>query len=108
MTNQEMQMLQALTDRINKTPLAEKDFDADRYLQDTLGRNADALYVLAQTVLVQQYALEQAQKQLSDMRAQLDQARLQSQPKHATSFLGNLLGLTDEPARPAPPPARRG
>jgi hypothetical protein len=66
-----------------------------------LGRNPDALYILAQTTLVQQYALEQAQKQLADARAQLEQQRQQAeQPRHATSFLGNLLGRHDDPAPP--------
>lgn len=102
MTAQEQQMIQSLADRINNTPLAEKDPDAEQFLQQALGRNPDALYILAQTTLVQQYALEQAQKQLADARAQLDQQA--RQPRHATSFLGNLLGHNDDPAPPPPPP----
>ena len=102
MTAQEQQMLQDLTERINRTQLQEKDPDAEQFLQQTLGRNPDALYILAQTVLVQQYALDQAQKQLADARGQLD--ALRQQPKHATSFLGNLLDRDDEPGRPVPPP----
>jgi len=112
MTAQEQQMLQGLTDRINQTQLPEKDAEAEQMLQQTLGRNPDALYILAQTVLVQQYALEQAQKQLADARTQVEQLRQQTapppppQPKHATSFLGNLLGLKeDEPPRAAAPPS---
>ena len=103
MTTQEQQMIQSLADRINGTSLAEKDPDAEQFLQQALGQNPDALYILAQTTLVQQYALEQAQKQLADARAQLDQQRHQAeQPKHTTSFLGNLLGRHDDP--PPPPP----
>ena len=98
MTAQEQQMIQSLADRINNTPLAEKDPDAEQFLQQAVGRNPDALYILAQTTLVQQYALDQAQKQLADLRAQLSQQ--QAQPKHATSFLGNLLGQHDQPAPP--------
>jgi hypothetical protein len=111
MTAQEQQMLQGLTNRINQTQLPEKDAEAEQMLQQTLGHNPEARYILAQTVLVQQYALEQAQKQLADARAQIEQLRQQTapppaqQPKHATSFLGNLLGLKeDEPPRPAAPP----
>jgi hypothetical protein len=101
MTAQEQQMIQSLADRINNTPLAEKDPEAEQFLQQALGRNRDALYILAQTTLVQQYALEQAQKQLADARNELDQQRQQAQqPKHATSFLGNLLGLHDDPTPP--------
>ena len=60
MTAQEQQMLQDLTERISRTQLQEKDPDAEQFLQQTLGRNPDALYILAQTVLVQQYALRAA------------------------------------------------
>jgi uncharacterized protein len=103
MTTQEEQMLQSLTERVNTTQLSEKDPEAEQFLQKTLGRNPDALYILAQSVLVQQYALDQAQKQLSDARTQIDQLRQAQQPKPATSFLGNLLGR-NEPSAPPPPP----
>ena len=102
MTPQEQQLLEGLTDRVNQTVLSEKDPDAEQFIQQALGRNPDALYILAQTVLVQQYALEQAKKQLEDAKQQAQQQA--QQPKHATSFLGNLLGLNDEPQRSAPPP----
>jgi uncharacterized protein len=102
MTPQEQQMLQGLTDRINQTALPDKDPEAERYLQDTLGRNPDALYILAQTVLVQQYALDQAKQQLADARNSV-QAQ---QPQKHTSFLGNLLGLNDQPVPPPPQQAQ--
>jgi hypothetical protein len=105
MTSQEQQMLQGLIARVNQTQVTEKDSDAEQMLGASLGRNPDALYILAQTVLVQGYGLEQAQKQLADARQQVDDlqqqlAQQQAQPKH-TSFLGSLLGRDE----PAPPPA---
>jgi hypothetical protein len=104
MTTQEEQMLQDLTDRVNNTQLSEKDPDAEQFLQKALGRNPDTLYILAQTLLVQRYALDQAQKQLTDARTQLDQLRQQQQqPKPATSFLGSLLGRNTELSAPPPP-----
>jgi hypothetical protein len=105
MTAQEQQMLQGLVDRVSQAKLQDKDPDAEQFIQQTLGRNPDALYVLSQTVLVQEYALNQAQKQMADLRAQLAQARQQTQePRHSGSFLGNLLGRHDEPQPAAPPP----
>jgi hypothetical protein len=95
MTPQEQEMLQDLIQRVNQTRLEEKDFDAEEMLRQTLGQNPDALYILAQTVLVQQYALEQAQRQLEQLR--------QQQPRRSSSFLGSLLGRDEDP-RPAPPP----
>src|ERR1700760_3230199 len=98
MTPQEESMLNDLIGRIEQTPLTEKDPEAEQLLNQRLGRNPDALYILAQTVLVQKYALEQAQAQLQ----QLQQAP--PQPARATSFLGNLLGHHDPAPQPPPPP----
>jgi hypothetical protein len=108
MTPQEQQLLQDLTDRINHTSLTEKDPEAEQFIFQQLGRNSDSLYIMAQTILVQQYALDQAKKQLEDARQQLDQIRQQSQqspqqPAKHGSFLGNLLGLNDAPPPPPPP-----
>lgn len=100
MTPQEQEMIGGLIDRVQKTQLAEKDMDAEQMLQQGLGRNPDSLYILAQTVLVQQYALDQAQAQLTDARQQIEQMQQHPEPKHATSFLGGLLGRND----PLPPP----
>jgi uncharacterized protein len=101
MTPQEESMLNDLIGRVEQTQLTEKDPEAEQLLNQRLGRNPNALYILAQTVLVQNYALEQAQAQLSQLRQQTQ--ALQQQPAHATSFLGNLLGRRD-PALPPPPP----
>ena len=107
MTPQEQQLLQGLTDRVNQTQLTDKDPEAEQFIFQALGRNTDSLYILAQTVLVQQYALDQAKQQLDQAKLDLDHARQvaqQQQPVKHTSFLGSLLG-TDQPAPPPPPPA---
>jgi hypothetical protein len=109
MTPQEQEMIGDLIDRVQKTQLTEKDMDAEKMLQEGLGKNPDALYILAQTVLVQKYALEQAQAQLAQAKAQIEQLQQQkSEPKHATSFLGSLLGRNEAPAAPPPPPPPQG
>src|ERR1700730_1116069 len=106
MTPQEQEMIGDLIDRVQKTQLAEKDMDAEQMLQQGLGKNPDALYILAQTVLVQKYALEQAQAQLAEAKAQIEQMQQHPEPKHATSFLGSLLGRNEAP--PPPPPLPQG
>jgi hypothetical protein len=104
MTPEEQTMLSDLIGRVMQTRLTEKDPEAEQLLNQQLGRNPDALYILAQTVLVQKYALEQAQGQLQ----QLQQAQQQQQPARATSFLGNLLGHHDPAPPPPPPPPQPG
>jgi len=98
-TPQEDQLLNALIDRLNQTPLQEKDPDAEALLNQRLAGNPDALYMLAQTVLVQNIALDQAKAQINQLQEQMQQQR--PQPAHTTSFLGRLLGERDE--QPAPP-----
>jgi hypothetical protein len=97
MTPQEESMLNDLIGRVEQTQLTEKDPEAEQLLVQSLGRNPDALYILAQTVLVQKYALDQATAQINQLR---QQSQALQQPAHATSFLGSLLGHRD----PAPPP----
>jgi hypothetical protein len=89
-TPQEEQLLNSLVERVNQTQLQEKDPDAEALLNRSLGPNPDALYIMAQTVLVQNIALEQAKAQVAQLQQQAQQVR--QQPAHATSFLGTLLG----------------
>src|ERR1700678_3898930 len=100
MTPQEQAMLNDLIGRVEQTQLTEKDPEAEQLLLQGLGRNPNALYILAQTVLVQKYALENATAQINQLR---QQPQALQQPAHATSFLGSLLGRRD-PVPPPPPP----
>jgi uncharacterized protein len=97
MTPQEAQMLQDLVNKVEGTQLAEKDPDAEALLNDSLARDPDALYKLAQTVLVQNLALNQARVQIDQLR---QQPVPQQQPARATSFLGSLLGHHQPAAAP--------
>ena len=105
MTPQEQQLLMALAQRVNQAQLQEKDPDAENLLGRELGANPDAVYILAQTVLVQNIALDQAKAQVTQLQQQLQQQIQQArqQPAHSTSFLGRLLG-EKEPAPSTPPP----
>ena len=102
MTQQEEQMLQDLAGRVNQTVVQDKDPEAAQYLQQSLGRNPDALYILAQTVLVQQYGLDQAKKQMDELKSQAA-APPPPPPAQHKSFLGSLMGSHDD----APPPPQQ-
>ncbi len=106
MTPQEEQLLSSLIERVNQTQLQEKDPDAEALINQKLGPNPDALYMLAQTVLVQNIALDQARAQVGQLQQQVQQQQ-RPQPAHTTSFLGRLLGEHDQvpqPQQQAPPP----
>ncbi len=107
MTPQEELMLNDLIGRVEQTQLTEKDPEAEQLLNQSLARNPNALYVLAQTVLVQKYALDQATAQINQLR-QGQQQQQQQQPAHSTSFLGNLLGHREAAPPPPPPPPSPG
>jgi hypothetical protein len=104
-TPQEEQLIDSLVERVNQTQLREKDPDAEDLLNKGLSGNPDALYILAQSVLIQNIALDQAKAQVAQLQQRLQQAR--QQPARATSFLGNLLGHHDPP-QPAYTPVQQG
>ena len=114
MTQQEQQLLSGLISRVNGTQLASKDGEAENLLNSAFAGNPDALYVLCQTVLVQQFAMDNAQRQLTAARAELDALKQQVKPEQHGSFLGNLFGLgkTDDAppqqAAPTPPAVAAG
>lgn len=97
MTPQERSMLEDLIRKVRETQLTEKDPEAEQLLRQELFSDPDTIYKLAQTVLIQNLALNQARAQIQ----QLQQA--QQQPARTTSFLGGLLGHHD-PATPPQPP----
>jgi hypothetical protein len=102
MTPQESSMLQDLVRKVRETQLTEKDPEAEQLLRETLGQDPEAIYKLAQTVLVQNLTLNQARAQIQQLQQQQQQIQIQPQPARATSFLGSLLGHRD-PAPAAPP-----
>ena len=70
MTPQESSMLEDLVRKVEETELTEKDPEAEQLLQEGLGRDPDAIYKLAQTVLVQNLALNQVRTQIQQMQRQ--------------------------------------
>ena len=106
MTPQEQKMLDDLMARVDSTRLDDKDPEAAQRIEEWSRRNPDAAYILAQTVLVQSYALEQAKAQIQSLQQQLAQhPALAQQPQKQGSFLGNLFGHKDEPRPQQPAPA---
>jgi hypothetical protein len=105
MTPQEQQLIDGLVERIRSTQVTDKDVAAEQHLQQGLAGYPDALYVLAQTVLVQQYGLQQAQAKISDLQAQVESQQHPTQPAGGGSFLSHLFGSpgASQQQPPAPP-----
>jgi uncharacterized protein len=85
MTPDERNMLADLAKKIAQTPPPARDAEAEEFIRRNIGNRPDALYLMTQTVLIQNIALDQAHQQL------------QQQAGAGGSFLGG-------PQAPPPPP----
>jgi hypothetical protein len=112
MTPEERQMLASLFERINATSATPRDPQAEAFINDAVRAVPFAPYVLAQTVLVQQHALEAAAQRVAELEAATRQGA-EERPEQ-TSFLGNLGrsifggGAPSAPPRPDAPAYQRG
>jgi len=108
MTPEERQMLGGLFQRVNSAAATQRDPEAESFITDAVRTAPHAPYVLAQTVLVQQQALEAAASRISQLEAAAQQVPEQNE-EHG-SFLGNLGksifggGPSSPPPRPDPDP----
>jgi hypothetical protein len=102
MTPEERQMLASLFERVGSTASTPRDPQAETFIADAVRALPFAPYVLAQTVLVQQQALENASRRLAELEAQAKAA-----PQEETSFLGSIGKSLFGGGQSAPPPPPR-
>jgi hypothetical protein len=98
MTDQERQMIEELTRRIQSAPAPQVDREADDLIRRGIGARPDALYILTQTVLIQEMALNQAKAQIDELQ------RHAAQPQPGGSFLGSSYQGGNAPQPPPLPP----
>ncbi len=103
MTPEERQMLAGLFDRVNAAGAQPRDAQAEALINDAVKSAPFAPYVLAQTVLVQQHALEAAARHIQDLEA----AAQQAPQDQGGGFLGNL-GRSIFGGGPSAPPPQPG
>jgi hypothetical protein len=108
MNPDERQLISGLFDRMRQQGQLDKDRDADALIRDMVRQMPDAPYMLVQSVLVQEMALQNAQQQIQDLE---DRVRALETPSRAQqssggSFLGGLFGGS-RPAAAAVPAAGR-
>jgi hypothetical protein len=105
MTPQERDLLTTLLARLKNAGGQPKDPEADGLIRQAMTEQPDASYYLAQTVLIQDLSLHNAQNQIAELEKQLTDAQQAARPA-PTSFLGSLFGT--RPAQPAAPPPGAG
>ncbi len=105
MTPDERNMLTDLANKFAQTPAPPKDAEAEEFIRTRIGNRPDALYLMTQTVLIQNLALQHAQEQLEELQQR------SSQPVSSGgsgSFLGQQTparapGYTQPQYSPPPP-----
>jgi hypothetical protein len=100
MTPEERRLIDGLFERMRGYGAPEKDRDAEAVISQAVRTMPDASYMLVQSVLAQEYALQEAGKRIEDLEAQVRALNEPAQRPAASSggFLGGLLGG----GRPAP------
>jgi uncharacterized protein len=84
MTPDEQNMLADLANKIAQTPPPPRDQEAEDFIRKNIGNRPDALYLMTQTVLIQNMALEQAHQQIQQLQQQAGAGMVPS----GGSFLG--------------------
>jgi uncharacterized protein len=99
MTPDERQMITGLFGRMRQQGGGEKDRDAEALIRDTVRQMPDAPYMMVQTVLVQEMALQNSQQQIDDLQDRVRSLESQaSKPQSSGSFLGGLFGGGSKPS----------
>jgi hypothetical protein len=97
MTQDERNMLTDLANKIAQTSPPPKDPEAEEFIRTKIGSRPDALYIMTQTVLIQNLALQHAQQQIQELQQRAGQGQVAG-----SSSSGSFLGQS------APPPPRGG
>ena len=112
MTPDERNLIAGLFSRLKdaEAGAGPKDNEADAFIRQSVAAQPSAPYLLVQTVLVLEHALQNAQARIAELEKQLQAAR-PAQPSGSSGFLGNMAeklgpwGRRDQPqAAPQPMP----
>ena len=98
MTPQERQVLADLFERIRSAASGPRDAEAEAFIAEAVRAQPYAPYLLAQTALVQQHALDAAAQRIQELEASAPQ------PAQESGFLGNLGRSLFGGGQPAPRP----
>jgi hypothetical protein len=90
MTPQEQQLVADLFDRLASLEGQPRDPDAERLIRDGLRQAPNAVYVLVQTVLIQDEALKRANARIEELEQAVGGA---AQPQGGGGFLDNMRNI---------------
>jgi uncharacterized protein len=92
MTPQEKDLITTLLTRLKNAGGQPKDPEAEALIRQAMAEQPDMAYYLAQTVLIQDLSLQNAQNLIAELERQLAKTQEQAVRPAAPSFLGGLFG----------------
>jgi hypothetical protein len=95
MNDQERQVIESLFTRIGEVErqAPARDSEAEAFIQERIKQQPGAPYYMAQTLVMQEYALQQAQQQIEELE------RRNSQGSSGGGLLSNLFGGNQNTSR---------
>lgn len=93
MSPEERQLLQGLFDRIRNSAGTPRDREAESFIADNIRQQPYAPYLLAQTVIVQDQALQAANTRLQQLETQIGDLQRQGGPQQQPGSGGFLSGI---------------
>jgi uncharacterized protein len=100
MDTNDRQAIAGLFDKLSQVErqMPTRDAEAERFIGEAIARQPGAPYYMAQTVVVQEHALNAAQSRIEQLEAELSDARRNAQ---GGGFFSGLFGGGAAPRRPA-------
>ena len=99
MNTQEKVQLEQFLRQLSSTQVSQKDSEADALIVASVKQQPDAIYLLVQRAMALEIALQVAQRQLTEMQAQVEQAN-----KPSPGFLDSINSWGRAPISPITPP----
>jgi uncharacterized protein len=102
MDGNDQQAIENLFGKLAKveSQVPERDGDAERFIRDRINSQPGAPYYMAQTIVVQEQALEKAQQRIAELEAQNVQSPEPAQPQRGGMF-SSVFGSNAAPNRTA-------
>lgn len=100
MDRNDQQAIENLFGKLAKveSQVPERDGDAERFIRDRINSQPGAPYYMAQTIVVQEQALEKAQQRIAELEAQNVQSPEPAQPQRGGMF-SSVFGSNAAPDR---------